>query len=81
MSFWAGVFSDNGSPSSSRVLTAIHTTVSCACLGYVTYHNKAVPDATTLVGLGTFSTVHYAVNAVKNVFQKSGGNGPNNSAT
>jgi hypothetical protein len=61
-------FSDNGTPSSSRLLTAVHSAVACAALGYVVIKNHAMPDGTTLTGLGAFSTAHYAINRVTTAF-------------
>jgi hypothetical protein len=69
--FLKGVFSDNGSPSSSRVLTALHAGVACSCLVFVVHKTGSIPDAMTLAGLGTFAGVHYALNAARNVLQKS----------
>jgi hypothetical protein len=85
MSFWREVFSDGGSGSASRVLTAVHVVTACWCLGYVTHHNHVLPDAVTMGGLGAFSTIHYMVNATKNAItsfssgngQKGGPNAPN----
>lgn len=71
--FIKGVFSDGGSPSSSRVLTLVHSIVACGCLIFVVHKTAAIPDATTLGGLGAFAGVHYALNAARNVFQKQDG--------
>lgn len=55
-------FSDNGSPSSSRLLALLHSFVSCAVLVYVAMKNHSLPDGTVLAGLGAFATAPYAVN-------------------
>lgn len=65
-SFIKDVFSDGGQGSASRVLTALHSLVACACLAHVVAHTHAVPDAVTLTGLGGFATVPYAINQIKN---------------
>lgn len=70
MDFLKGIFSDGGFPSSSRVMTAIHSLTACGCLVFVVHKTGLVPDALTLGGLGTFAGVHYALNAAKNVLQK-----------
>jgi hypothetical protein len=84
MGFLREVFSDSGTGSASRVMTAVHVITACGCLGYVTYHNHAVPDVLTTGGLGAFATVHYAVNAAKNAiagFSKGGNGASPNPAT
>lgn len=67
----AKAFSDNGSPSSSRILTLLHSLVSCGTLVYVVAKNHAIPDGMTLTGLGAFSTAHYAVNRATTAWGKS----------
>ena len=64
-------FSDNGSPSSSRLLTLLHSLVACGSLIYVLVKTHLLPDGTTLAGLGAFSTAHYAVNRATNAWGKS----------
>lgn len=66
ISFIVGVFSDNGSPSFSRVAGMIHTLIAVSCLGHVVWHANIIPDAMTLGGLGAFAGVPYALNQVKN---------------
>jgi len=63
-------FSDNGVPSSSRLLTLLHSLTACGTLIYVAVKNHAMPDGTTLTGLGAFSAAHYAVNRVTTAFGK-----------
>jgi hypothetical protein len=50
------------------VLTAVHSLAGVVAFLFITFHNKALPDAATMAGLGAFATVHYAVNAVRNMF-------------
>ena len=64
-------FSDGGSPSSSRVLTLLHSLVACAALVYIIIKTHLMPDGMTLTGLGAFATAHYAVNRTTNAFGKS----------
>jgi hypothetical protein len=64
-------FSDGGSPSSSRLLTAAHSLIACGALIFVVVKTHALPDGMTLTGLGAFSTAHYAVNRATNAFGKS----------
>jgi len=63
-------FSDQGNPSSSRLLTLLHSLVACATLLFVVIknHPHSMPDGATLTGLGAFSTAHYAVNRVTTAF-------------
>jgi hypothetical protein len=63
MNFWKSVFSDNGSPSASRVLTMLHSLCAVGVVANYSVHNHgAIPDIATMGGLGVFATVHYAVN-------------------
>ena len=68
---WLGkAFSDNGQPSSSRLLTLVHSIVGCGTLIYVVAKTHLMPDGTTLAGLGAFTTAHYAVNRATNAWGK-----------
>jgi hypothetical protein len=63
MNFWKQVFSDNGAPSASRILTLLHSGCVIGLLANFSYHNHgAIPDLATLGGLAAFATTHYAVN-------------------
>lgn len=64
-------FSDNGTPSSSRLLTLVHSVVACGALIYVIVKTHLLPDGATLAGLGAFSTAHYAVNRATNAWGKN----------
>lgn len=63
-------FSDAGTPSSSRLLTAIHSAVASFCLIYLVMKTHTWPDGTVTAGLGAFSTAHYFVNRASNMFKK-----------
>jgi hypothetical protein len=63
-------FSDNGNPSSSRLLTVPHSLVACGCLIYVVIKTHGFPDGTVLAGLGAFATAHYAINRATTAFGK-----------
>ena len=63
MSFWKDAFSENGAPSSSRILTVFHSFCTMGVIANFSYHNHgSIPDVATLGGLAGFATVHYAVN-------------------
>ncbi|VVB52061.1 Uncharacterised protein [uncultured archaeon] len=63
-------FSDNGQPSSSRVLTAASTLASIASLLFVVWKTHAMPDGMALTGLGAFASSPYAVNRASKMFGK-----------
>jgi hypothetical protein len=68
--FIKGVFSDNGSPSSSRVFTGLHSLTACSALLYVAIKTHGFPDGMTLTGLGAFVGAPLGINAVRNIFDK-----------
>jgi len=68
--FLRKALSDNGTPSSSRLLAAAHSVAAVFCLVYVTIKNHTIPDGTVTAGLGAFATAPYAVNRVSNMFQR-----------
>lgn len=70
------VFSDNGSPSASRLLTLLHSLVCCGCLIFIVAKNHALPDGMTLTGLGAFATAPYAINRATTAFGKDQGPKP-----
>lgn len=76
MCYWKQVFSDNGSPSASRLLTLLHSIVGCGCLILVVIKNHAMPDGMTLTGLGAFITAPYAINRATTAFGKDQGSKP-----
>jgi hypothetical protein len=63
-------FSDDGQPSSSRLLTVPHSIVALFCAVYMTVKTGGHPDAMALTALGGLATVHYAVNRASNMFQR-----------
>lgn len=63
-------FSDGGSPSSSRLMTIPHSLAAIFCAIYATVKTGGHPDATALVALGGFATVHYAVNRASTAWGK-----------
>ena len=70
MTFIQQVFSDNGTPSSSRIYTGLHTLAAIALLFIATIWNQGkLPDATIIVALGGFATVHYLVNRSTSAWQ------------
>lgn len=58
----SGAFSDAGTPSSSRVLTLLHSIAAMFALIFTTVKTGHPPDATVCGGLSAFATVHYFVN-------------------
>jgi hypothetical protein len=64
--FWAGVFSDNGSPSFSRIGTAIALLCSCAWVTHIVWQTKALPDFS---GVCFFIGTLYGLNVVRNLRQ------------
>lgn len=73
--FLRKALSENGVPSSSRLLAAAHSLAAIFCLVYVTLKNHVIPDGTVTAGLGAFATAPYAVNRVSSMFQKKSDNG------
>lgn len=63
-------FCDNGTPSSSRLLTAATFLSTIVYLGYVVFKTHAFPDGMTLTGLGAYASSPYAVNRVSKMFGK-----------
>ncbi len=63
-------FSDNGQPSSSRVLTAAHSVAAMFVLVFVAVKTHAYPDSVQGAALGGFATVHYAVNRITTAWGK-----------
>lgn len=63
---WLGaMFSENGTPSFSRVASMLH---SLAVIGWGTHfawHAHQCPDAVTLGGLAAFATAPYIVNQTR----------------
>lgn len=55
-------FMDNGVPSSSRLLAAVHSLAAAFVLVFVSVKTHAVPDGTVCGGLGAFATAPYLIN-------------------
>jgi len=66
--YLAKAFSDNGQPSSSRLLTVPHSLAAIFVLIYLTIKTGHYPGLDEATGLGAFATVHYAVNRGTNMF-------------
>jgi hypothetical protein len=65
MTFWREVFSDNGTPSASRILMLVHSLGAIALMGNFSYHSHgAIPDLGTITALGGWATAPYIVNRV-----------------
>lgn len=65
--FLAAAFSDNGNPSSSRLLGGLSGLSAIACLIYVVLKTQHLPEMTALTGLSGFATAHYLINRVTTV--------------
>ena len=70
--FLRGAFSDGGAPSSSRLLTALHSVVACGLMVGVFAHTHGLPSAGDMMALGGFATIHYAVNRGTTAWGKNG---------
>jgi hypothetical protein len=61
--FWTGVFSEpDGTPSFSRVATAVLIAITSGLLIYVVLKTSAFPEMSVLAGLAAFITTLYATN-------------------
>lgn len=70
LDFMKKAFSDNGTPSSSRMLAIPHSLASIFVLVYLSVHLARFPGLDEATGLSAFATAPYAVNRVSNMFQK-----------
>jgi hypothetical protein len=71
LDFIKRAFSDKGTPSSSRLLTVLHSLVACGAVIYIINHSPThTIDGGTATGLGGFATVHYAVNRATTAWSK-----------
>ena len=75
LDFVKRAFSDNGSPSSSRLLTIPHSIVALFCAIWITIKTNGHPDAMAITALGGLSTVHYLVNRASQKSDKGDTNG------
>lgn len=69
--FVAGMFSDKGPGSSSRLMMFMFGSFSCYWLTIIVKHNFALPDAITLAGLAGFIVSPYTVGQVKDMIAAS----------
>jgi hypothetical protein len=71
LDFIKQAFSDNGTPSSSRLLTVLHSLVACSAVVYIIIRSPLhTIDGGVAAGLGGFATVHYGVNRISNAMQR-----------
>lgn len=68
--FIKGAFTDNGSPSSSRIFGAACALTTIFCIVYVTITTKHIPEATGTAALTAYGTSHYLVNRVSTAWGK-----------
>ena len=68
LDFLKKAFSDNGIPSSSRLLSIPHFLVSAFCALYTTIKTGGHPDAMAITALSGFAVAPYTVNRVSNMF-------------
>jgi hypothetical protein len=69
-------FSDNGSPSSSRIISAVCALAAIAWISHVVIHTHALPGMAETGGVTAFSTSHYIANKIGSSvesFSKKGG--------
>jgi hypothetical protein len=62
INFCRDAFSENGTPSSSRILTAISMLCVLISYVYVSFHAGHLPDATSATGAAALGTAPYALN-------------------
>ena len=74
--FLKQAFSDNGTPSSSRLLTVPHALAAIFVLVFVAIKSHAYPNVAEGTALGGFATIHYAVNRATTVWGKNTPNPP-----
>lgn len=66
-SFMAGVFSDNGQPSFSRIGAGLALAFSCGWITCIVRNTHALPD---FGGVALFIGTLYGINTAKNMFSK-----------
>lgn len=71
MSFLREAFSEDGQPSSSRLMMAFHALAGASWVSYhiITAVGHPLPDAATLSGVTAFVVAPYAINAMKGAAQ------------
>jgi len=70
LDFLKKAFSDNGTPSSSRLLSIPHFFVSAFGVLYSTVKTGGHPDALAITALSGFAVAPYTVNRVSNMLGK-----------
>lgn len=70
LDFIKKAFSDNGTPSMSRLLTIPHSLTACIAVLYIVFKTHTI-DGMTASGLGAFAGSHYAINRVTTAFGKN----------
>jgi hypothetical protein len=60
--FLKQAFTDGGTPSSSRLLSAFCTIASIGWITHIVAHTHAMPDVATIGGATAFSVAHYSAN-------------------
>jgi hypothetical protein len=70
--FLKQAFCDNGTPSSSRLLTVVTVFSSAFALLYAVITTRLIPDGGALMGLGAYASSPYAVHRASKMFGKDG---------
>jgi len=72
MNWIAQAFSDAGQPSSSRLMTLVHSVFAMLLMANYSYHNHgAIPDMGSITALGGYVMLPYGINR----FSQPKGNG------
>lgn len=65
--FLKRAFSDGGSPSSSRIISAVFSLSAIAWITHVVLHTHALPGGVETAGITALTTSHYVANRVTEV--------------
>jgi hypothetical protein len=76
LAFIKAAFSDNGQPSSSRLLTVLHSFAAMFVLIFIAVKTGKYPGVDEATGLGGFAVVHYGTNRISKMFGKDAGTPP-----
>jgi hypothetical protein len=76
LDFLRAAFSDNGQPSSSRLLTVLHSFAAMFVLIFIAVKTGKYPGVDEATGLGGFAVVHYGTNRISKMFGKDAGTPP-----
>lgn len=76
LDFLKKAFSDNGQPSSSRLLTVLHSLAAVFVLLFIAIKTGKYPGVDEATGLGGFAVVHYGTNRLSKMFGKDAGTTP-----